>query len=262
MEQAGGYQPTDVLEHIEFVFPDRFPDFGVALLESIAPFGRPDRGGFLLATSEPGYLPSIRLRFADVAVPAVQFRGPLLHRRISLVPAAGEAPTTVAAHGYLSLSEYRRRAADLGPATLDHVGFDLLWFAGTHPEVLALRAALPGRCAYHRFPTGQDWDFILPATLDEATGGALRPGRIRRPKCEIVSIDTTPVPIVQIDLVVPRMYPDLLRLFPEALVDTQHPSLWVYLDNPFGIDVCFVLNQGTGAGDWSDHLLDHRLRPN
>ena len=33
------------------------------------------------------------------------------------------------------------------------------------------------------------------------------------------------------------------------------------LDNPYGIDLCFVLNAGGGAADWSPFFQGHRLRP-
>lgn len=250
-----------MLDEIGFVLPVRATAFGRALLVWLSAFGTLADDRCRLTPSGTGYLPTISFRIGDVAVPTVTFVGDQVRRDVELTNTTGLHRRSPHTYARIGLHEYLRRSAGLRVTALDHVGFDLPWFDGTHPEVLRLRAALAGRSAYHRFPTGQDWDFILPATAEEIAGEELDLSRVRRPKFEIVSIDTVSIPIVQLDVVTDRRYPDLVHLFPEALADPDRRNVWVYLDNPYDVDVCVVLNEGDGATDWCGFFQGHRLRP-
>jgi hypothetical protein len=145
-------------------------------------------------------------------------------------------------------------------AGADHIGCNLPWFAGGyHPKVRVLRENLCRACLYHRFPTGEAWDFILPGTVEEIDGQEpINYSRTRRPKFEIVSFEKASTPLVQLDLQLTASYELLSELFPEALNDPELSNLWIYLMNPYGIDVCIVANAASG-GDWSDFFNGCRI---
>lgn len=250
-----------VLKEIGIVLPGREPAFGRAFLDCLAAFGTLEGDCCRLSPSDARYLPAVSLRLGDVAVASAEFIGDRGRRDIALANTTGLDRASPHRYERISLREYARRSAALRLAALDHVGFDLPWFDGVHPEVLKLRAALAGSCAYYRFPSGEDWDFILPATAAEIAGPEPDLSHVRRPKFEIVSIDTVSAPIVQVDVVTGEAYHDLVRVFPEALADPRWRNIWVYLDNPYGIDLCFVLNEGGGPADWSPFFQGHRLHP-
>lgn len=46
-------------------------------------------------------------------------------------------------------------------------------------------------------------------------------------------------------------------IFPEGIADSELRNVWVYLENPYGIDICLVL--GENSADWSDPFTGHRL---
>lgn len=250
-----------MLQQVRFVLPARPAAFGDAFLQTLGEFGSIQDGRFWLRRSDPRHYPAVSVEGGDVVRPTVEFCGDRATRRVELSNTTGIERSSPYEYTHISLDEYRRRSGELRFAALDHVGFGLPWFRGTHPEVLALREALAGSCAYHRFPTGEDWDFILPASPEEIAGAELDPSVIRRPKIEIVSFDTVSVPLIQVDLAVDLPHADLVRLFPEALADARWGSVWVYIDNPYGVDICLVLNEGTGEPDWSGDFLGHRLVP-
>jgi hypothetical protein len=102
---------------------------------------------------------------------------------------------------------------------IDHVGFNLPWFSsGVHPRILQLREELSSYCLYHRFPSGEPWDFIIPGNRDEiARQEAVDYTMVKRPKFEIVSFDKASTPLLQFDFQMNTSYEILQGLFPEAL---------------------------------------------
>ena len=75
-------------------------------------------------------------------------------------------------HSYQHLSvetvKQRLVASGIRLVGVDHVGFNLPWFSpGIHPRIVQLRQELTSRCLYHRYPTGEPWDFIIPGDIDE-----------------------------------------------------------------------------------------------
>ena len=156
--------------------------------------------------------------------------------------------------------QHRLAAAGIRLAGIDHAGFNLPWFdPGLHPTIVQLREQLSASCLYHRFPTGEAWDFIIPGDADEITGNKVVDyGRIRRPKFEIVSFEKASTPLVQFDLQLDACYETLRGLFPEGLDDPGLRNLWVYLENPYGVDICLVANE-IGTGDWSHFFKGSRI---
>ena len=143
---------------------------------------------------------------------------------------------------------------------IDHAGFNLPWFSsGLHPCILQLREKLSSRCLYHRFPTGEPWDFIIPGDNDEiANCKAVDYTRVRRPKFELVSFSNASTPLVQFDISVNAGYEQFSQLFPEALNDPKFGNIWVYLESPYEVDVCLVINAFTER-DWSDFFKGFRI---
>ena len=145
-------------------------------------------------------------------------------------------------------------------AGIDHVGFNLPWFSsGLHPDILGLREHLSSLCLYHKYPTGEPWDFILPGEPSEIDHQkAVDYTRTRRPKFELVSFAKASTPLIQFDLGVNVDYETFARLFPESIHDPEFRNIWVYLENPYSIDVCLVINR-FDQGDWSGFFKECRL---
>jgi hypothetical protein len=167
-------------------------------------------------------------------------------------------------HSYKPISvgtvSQRFLASGLQLVGIDHVGFNLPWFSsGLHPDILDLREHLSAQCLYHQFPTGEPWDFIIPGDTHEIDHHKdVDYTRIRRPKFEVVSFDKASTPLIQFDVGVNLKYETFAPLFPESINDPKLRNIWVYLENPFSIDVCLVINR-FGEGDWSEFFKECRL---
>jgi hypothetical protein len=143
---------------------------------------------------------------------------------------------------------------------IDHVGINLPWFCSDlHPRIGQLREELSSRCLYYRFPTGESWDFILPGDVDEISHfKTVDYTRVRRPKFELVSFDSASKPLIQFDIGVNVGYEVFLKLFPEALNDPKLRNIWLYLDSPYSVDVCLVINEFK-ENDWCDFFKWFRI---
>jgi hypothetical protein len=167
-------------------------------------------------------------------------------------------------HSYqpLSIETVDRRLVNSGLKLVgvDHIGFNLPWFSpGLHPTLVQLREILSPRCLYHRYPTGEPWDFIIPGDVDEITGGKpVDYAQVRRPKFELVSFDGASTPLIQFDIGAKADYDTFAALFPESLHDPEFRNIWVYLETRYTIDVCLVINEFTEQ-DWSGLFRGCRL---
>lgn len=144
---------------------------------------------------------------------------------------------------------------------IDHLGFNLPWFQrGVHPYIGRVRAAFSGISLYHTFPTGEPWDFILPGTENEINGlSAIDYDIIRKPKIEIVSFEKCSIPIIQFDVCCSCKKDTFTTIFPEGLWDETLQNIWIYVENPYEVDMCLVLNEDYD-GDWSGFFKDSRIR--
>jgi len=145
---------------------------------------------------------------------------------------------------------------------LDHVGFNLPWFSsGIHPLVESLRQNFSSKCLYHKFPTGEPWDFIIPGSLNEILMlDEVDYSKTRTPKFEIVSFDASSTPLIQFDMQCNKKYEAFSTIFPESLRDNQFENIWIYIENSYDVDICFVLNE-TGNKDWSLSFKGNRILP-
>jgi hypothetical protein len=246
----------DVLQWVAFCLPRN--SFGYTLLEYLSLFGTLDRDILQFYKTEDDFFPQVNLTLTGMAHPEVRFATTVNSQRISLTNQTGETKTSLETYKPITLDDYQKRARDFAPLVLDHVGCNLPWFNGVHPDILKLRTSLPKVTAYYRFPTGENWDFILPASKEEIRTGSIDLTRERRPKVEIVSFGKSSTPILQIDFINNETFETLKEIFPEALADEKLRNIWVYIENPYGIDICFVINEYK-VDDWSSFFEGHQL---
>jgi hypothetical protein len=253
-----------VLEHITLLFPASGAAFNQSLAALLSPLGQAIGDGLELACVAPGLYPRLSLDFctkrtAVTAEFALSDGGRLEVTVENVTGLSKPSP-----HAYVPVKietvSARLTAAAVKLIGLDHAGFNLPWFGpGLHPRLLQLRADLAARCLYHRFPTGEPWDFILPGDVDEiAQAKNVDYTRVRKPKFELVSFEKASTPLVQFDVAVNIPYERFRQLFPEALDDPKFRNIWIYLEAPFAVDICLVLNEAAGR-DWSDFFQDSRL---
>jgi len=255
---------TVYLENITVKFPNTHIEFTDKLALLLDVLGRSEDHVLELTRSDQGFFPKIFIDFrsegSGFLADFTLSNGEITYVKIENSTGLNKQSP----HSYkpISLGAVSQRFLTSGVKLvgIDHVGFNLPWFSpDLHPDILNLRKHLSSRCLYHRFPTGEPWDFIIPGDAHEiACHKPVDYVRIRRPKFEVVSFEKASTPIIQFDIAVNVKYETLAQLFPESLLDTELRNIWVYLENPFSIDVCLVINEFTD-GDWSSFFKDCRL---
>jgi len=243
-----------MLQAVTFKFPNDEEYFIEQLFSLLVSFGTRRDEQLVFTNSQPDYHPKIVFEKGQVSHPLVQ----LDDIEIELANTTGENRQSPETYNTISISDFGERTRLWRFLRLDHVGFNLPWFEGVHPDILKLRHELPSSCAYYRFPSGQEWDFILPASEEEILGHTIDLSRDRHPKLEIVSFDKSSTPLVQIDFSVDKKLEEIERTFPEGIVDRDLKNVWVYLKNPYGIDICLVVGEHNGE-DWSNYFEGQRL---
>lgn len=239
--------------------------FANELLPLLGRLGEMARDGFEFTRSSAAFYPRVALDlWSERPAPQVDF---VLSDgetwTVTIENTTGLHKDNPYPYRHVSLGQVRERlaAAHAEIVGLDHAGFNLPWFAaGVHPRLAALREQLAPVSLYHGFPSGEPWDFILPATPAEiGRQVAVDYAAIRRPKFELVSFENASTPLVQLDVGVALPYEQTRALFPEALDDPALRNMWVYLESPYAIDVCLVLNEWTGESDWCDYFARTRM---
>lgn len=246
------------LTDITFRLPATDPFFATKLSSILAPFTAQENNVLRFAISDPSFLPCISLQFDDVPEPRVQFRTDQL-AEVSIANTTHQTRAPKIPFQSITIDDFIDRIKDWQLARLDHVGFNLPWFEdGVHPEIARLRKLLAPASAYYLFPTGENWDFILPASEQELQSRTIDLTKDRHPKFEIVSFDMTSTPLMQIDCAVKRPYEKIKRTFPEGIPEDHLQDTWVAIQNPYGIDIFFVIGE-LKDGDWSSFFEGHRL---
>jgi hypothetical protein len=256
--------PTKYLEKIEINLPETPSEFNSQLADVLAMPGPKISHELNLISSDPSFTPRIAIDFQSdrfgVSADFLLSSGEI--DSVDVENSTGVRKQSPHAYKLLGIDEVARRlaAAGIGLIGADHIGINLPWFEkGVHPRILQLREKLTAACLYHRYPTGEPWDFILPGDRNEiAERKPVDYTRVRRPKFELVSFDKASTPIVQIDLGVNGRYEDFAESFPEALADPAFRNVWVYLENPHAIDICLVINEYSES-DWSGFFKGCRL---
>jgi 8-oxo-dGTP pyrophosphatase MutT (NUDIX family) len=255
---------TVYLERIVVRLPNTSAEFTAGLAALLDVFGQRENSVLALHSSDPSFYPKLFVDFqaeqAGVRTDFVLSDGETISVQVENTTGLNKQSP----HVYRPLSveavSHRLTTAGIRLVGIDHVGCNLPWFsAGWHPRIGQLRRELSARCLYHRFPTGEPWDFIIPGDREEiAKRKDIDYNTTRRPKFELVSFVNASTPLIQFDVGVNASYERFLALFPEALNDSEFRNVWLYLENPYPIDVCLVLNEYTER-DWSDFFQGYRL---
>lgn len=245
---------------IDVVFPEVSDAFFNDLAHFLRDMGELRPQSLLFRTTKRSYYPQISLKEDVVKQPLARFAmddGESFE--VSIENSSGVKKKSRYAYSPITITDFTARIQSVALQNVDHLGFNLPWFqSGVHPTIENLRSLLKTKCLYHTFPNGEPWDFILPGTLAEVGGAKpIDYIQIRKPKFEIVSFTNCSKPLVQIDMAFATSYEKLARLFPEGILLPDVKSVWVYLQNPYDIDVCLVLNKA--KGDWSNYFRESRL---
>lgn len=256
---------TVYLESVVVKLPNtnvEFTDGIVALLDVL---GQNENYVLGLTGSDQDYYPKLFVDFrsehSDIITDFVLSNGEVTSVKVE--NSTGLSKPSPHLYKPVSVGTVNQRFIALGARlmAIDHVGFNLPWFSSDlHPITLQLRKELSLKCLYHKFPTGEAWDFIIPGDLDEIVNRkTVDYTQVRRPKFELVSFHKTSTPLIQFDVSVDASYERFLHLFPESLNDPGLRNIWVYLENPYTIDVCLVINEFAAESDWSDFFNGFRL---
>lgn len=140
---------------------------------------------------------------------------------------------------------------------LDHTGINIPSAFASKEAWKQFISKLASSCNLYRYPTGEDWPFILPVTEQEFTHGIQNFPAGREPKFELVYDTFSPVPTIQIDIETDLPRPEIERLFPEpygiSFPDLADYFRTVYVDHEWpGLAIRFDLrfkNDNPG-GDW------------
>ncbi len=230
-------------------------------LRFLSAFGNIEGNRVDLTQSNSLMHPVMSVTFADVLQPSAVFITDKEQVHIAITNSTDQSKKSPHKYSHITLSDFLSRMKGISLGNMDHIGFDLPWFHGTHPDIITLRNILPQHCAYHLWPTKEDWDFILPATEKEiGSRSQLDCSVIRRPKFEIVSIQKVSTPIIQFEFLVHKSFKELAKLFPEAIAVENPGNVWVYIKNSIDVDICFVLNEYRD-GDWGEYLKGTRILP-
>jgi hypothetical protein len=255
---------TVYLERITVRFPGIDAEFTDRLISLLTVLGSYENHVLRLTSSGQSFFPELLLDFqsgrSDILTDFTLSDGGIASVRVE--NSTGQSKQSPHSYKPLSMQKVNQRLATSGVRLvgIDHIGINLPWFSsGLHPRILQLRETLSSQCLYHRFPTGEPWDFIIPGDCDEiADYKAVDYTEVRRPKFELVSFDSDSTPLIQFDIGLDVGYERFSQLFPESLNDPEFRNIWIYLLNPFTIDVCLVMNEFTER-DWSDFFIGFRL---
>lgn len=114
-------------------------------------------------------------------------------------------------------------------------------------DYLEIKNKLAETCNLYRYPTGEEWLFIIPSTKKEFLGDIKNESISRNPKFELVYSRCHPEPLIQFDIETNLAKNQLLRLLPQPY-GISFPGL----ENFFRTVFVFV--------DWAGVILRFDLR--
>jgi hypothetical protein len=253
---------SSYLKQVIYQLPSTNPNFTKLFISYLQPLSKESDNKLVLNKSQDDLLPDTFFEFSNIMVPTVIFKVGNEEYKVEIKNSTGKSKLSPHTYTPIEISDFIFRMKAIKLIGIDHTGFNLPFFDGIHPEILKLRDFLKDKCLYHEFPKNladAPWDFIIPGTIEEIDKTIKTNYKlIRKPKIEIVSFDKSSTPLIQIDLQFNESYQNLLKLFPEAIDDSPSKSVWVYIKNDFGIDICFVLNKSNGR-DWSHYFKGYRI---
>ncbi|HEX6608825.1 MAG TPA: hypothetical protein VF276_18135 [Chloroflexia bacterium] len=239
---------TQRLHRIAYLFPEA-PSAARAFFDYLAQFlgelpgTTAGASGIGFAVTPPRGLPALSMALAAVAFPQVLFNTeapidlPLGAFALRSSAVAGDAETPPApdsrpaphradavgpyvevgspdaASAQLALTELARRLAGR-LVRLDHTGVNIPTTRVDRAGWDALLHRLGGIANVYRYPTGEDWPFILPATDAEFADGITDFAAVREPKFELVYDSYAREPVIQISVETDLLRSDLEALLP------------------------------------------------
>lgn len=257
---------NDVLEEIAIEFPNSDVDLDRKILAQFERVGLNADGRLRLNRSNDEFYPiiSIDTNSENRKVSAEFLTSKGCKHEVLIENKTGITKKSPLKYSHLSIDDITDRFNKNGITidNLDHVGFNLPWFSpGIHPLIEDLRHNFTSRCLYHKFPTGEPWDFIIPGSINEVLMlDKVDYSKTRKPKFEIVSFDASSTPLIQFDVQCDKKYEVFSRIFPEAIHDNQFQNIWIYVQNSHNVDICFVLNEASN-NDWSSYFKESRILP-
>ncbi|OGY28658.1 MAG: hypothetical protein A3F33_00635 [Candidatus Woykebacteria bacterium RIFCSPHIGHO2_12_FULL_43_10] len=251
------------LSEIIVCLPDKDKKFSEQFIHFLSSLGKTSLNTVDLYLSKDNFLPQTSFQFIDKDVPCVVFNfddGSEI--RIDITNVTNVTKESSYKYESISFDTFISRVPPFPIVGLDHIGFNLPYFEGVHPTLLKLREELKNTCLYHTFPKhleDEPWDFIIPGTTEEIDRSvSVDYNQTRKPKFELVSFENCSTPLVQIDVQLKGTYEDKKKVFPEAIHDDFLRNMWVYIENDFGIDICFVLGE-VSERDWSFEFAKERI---
>lgn len=251
------------LQEIVYKLPNTNKKFLKQFLNYLSILGNADDKKITFSQSNNEYIPITTIVFSEIKIPQVSFIfDDSSSIDIDIINTTNEIKQSPHTYKHISLEQFMERIKSYELKYIDHTGFNLPYFNGIHPIILKLRKQLKSKSLYHTFPkhlANESWDFILPGTKEEINKeDEVNYNDNRKPKIEIVSFEKSSTTLIQFDLHLQGKYIEWEKHFPEAIAVSEIKSLWVYIQNDFGIDICFVLNQVHNK-DWSYHFAKERI---
>lgn len=223
--------------------------------------GPPGRVGERLTLTPPqpaGARPVTAFELADVAGPDVVFdTGQAIRGRCNEGAPPEERPRQTG----VELADLTRRLAG-HVKRVDHTGVNLPTHAISPEQWRDLVGGLASVSTMYRYPTGEEWPFVLPSTSDELSGGIRDFVVGREPRFELVHAEGlaqtewqfalwTDLTRTELELLFPEpeglTFPGLAEIF--RVVPIRHP--WPALGIRF--DLCYRIEDGPSdweTGEW------------
>ncbi|MFC7192321.1 hypothetical protein ACFQL7_22570 [Halocatena marina] len=125
-----------------------------------------------------------------------------------------EVPQSGGDSGYgVTIAELAERLSDT-TVSVDHTGISIPQANVKHSAWVNLNAALADASCLYKYPTGEPWNFILPATDSEVNQEIEQFVLGRRPRFELVFDSVAESPVVQFALRTDLSQEDVESLFP------------------------------------------------
>lgn len=259
------------LRRITYRFPEHVPgagEFFAAFRTLLIPLAgaRSDGATLLLAAERPtGALPDTQLTLAPIAVPEVVFA---TDREIDL--ALGSlylrSDAVSAGAGMQEIAQEDKQPARLPLATIaerlsgqithvDHTGVNLPTALVDADYWGKLLGALANASALYRYPGGEPWPFVIPASGQEYRDDIRSFPVGRLPKFELVHDGWVSRPVLQFALGTNLTREELEERLPDpygvAFPDLGHIFRTAYIDHPWpGLDMRLDLYYACPVSEW------------
>jgi hypothetical protein len=247
------------LTEIAFCLPNAAPserflrDFR-ALLADVEYASCEPAGSLTLTPPEPaGARPVTTIRLAEVAAPQI-----VLDTGHTIGLSAGNEVTGT---GHVDLAHLTERLAG-NVARVDHTGANLPARAVSEERWESLVQAVASTAAMYRYPTGEQWPFVLPSTTEELQTDIRDFVVGREPRFELVYDPWSPHTTWQFALWTTLTRTDLEQLFPApygmTLPGLEDIFRTVYVRSPWPglairFDLCYRVDNGPSdweTGEW------------